>query len=181
MRRRLDLAASLVRQPRVIFLDEPTTGLDPRSRQQMWSLVGELTVGGVTVFLTTQYLEEADRLAHRIAVLDRGSIVAQGSPSELKSAAGGGRRLALRCTDTTAYQAIDRRAGARAAQRDPFALTMAVIYRGGAAGIRALLDELDPGRDRIADFSIRTATLDDVFMTLTGHEATALESETTDD
>jgi ABC-2 type transport system ATP-binding protein len=179
MRRRLDLAASLVGRPRVVFLDEPTTGLDPRSRQQMWSLVGDLTEAGVTVFLTTQYLEEADRLAERIAVLDRGAIVAQGTAAELKARVGE-RRVALRCGDRAAYEAVAGRAGGRALARDPSALTVEVAHTGGAAGIRRLLDELDPGRCEIADLSTRSASLDDAFLTLTGHAAsTTSESEPT--
>jgi ABC-2 type transport system ATP-binding protein len=180
MRRRLDLAASLVATPEVIFLDEPTTGLDPRSRQHMWSLVGELTVAGVTVFLTTQYLDEADRLADRIAVLDRGGIVAEGTAAELKATVGG-QRLELRCADGAAYEAVERLAGGRAVLRDPATQTIAVAYEGGGSGIRALLDELDPDRGRIAEFSVRTASLDDVFMNLTGHTAIDPESEPTDD
>jgi ABC-2 type transport system ATP-binding protein len=165
--------------PRVIFLDEPTTGLDPRSRRQMWQLVGDLTMAGVTVFLTTQYLEEADRLADRIAVLDRGRIAAEGTATELKSAVGG-QRLELRCADADSYDAIERRA-AGAARRDRSELSLSVPLPGGAAAVRALLDELDPDRRGVADFSVRTASLDDVFMTLTGHAAANPESETTDD
>jgi ABC-2 type transport system ATP-binding protein len=180
MRRRLDLAASLVAPPQVLFLDEPTTGLDPRSRRQMWSLVGELTVAGVTVFLTTQYLEEADRLADRIALLDRGSVVAEGTAAELKATVGG-QRLELRCADDASYDAVERLTAGRAVLREPAALTIGVAYQGGAPRMRALLDELDPDRCRITDFSVCTASLDDVFLTLTGHPATGPESEPTDD
>ena len=180
MRRRLDLAASLLAAPQVIFLDEPTTGLDPRSRQHMWSLVGELTMAGVTVFLTTQYLDEADQLADRIAVLDRGSIVAEGTAAELKATVGG-QRLELRCAGGAAYDAIELLAAGRVVRTVPTTLTIAVAYEGGGPGIRALLDELDPDRDRIAEFSVRTASLDDVFMKLTGHTATDPESEPIDD
>jgi ABC-2 type transport system ATP-binding protein len=177
MRRRLDLAASLVGRPQVVFLDEPTAGLDPRSRQRMWSLVGDLTGAGVTVFLTTQYLEEADRLADRIAVLDRGAIVAQGTAAELKARVGE-RRVALRCADRAAYAAVAGRAGGRALAHDPSAFTVEVAHTGGAAGIRRLLDELDPGRCEIADLSTRSASLDDAFLTLTGRAAsTPSESE----
>ena len=180
MRRRLDLAASLLAAPQVIFLDEPTTGLDPRSRQHMWSLVGELTMAGVTVFLTTQYLDEADQLADRIAVLDRGSIVAEGTAAELKATVGG-QRLELRCAGGAAYDAIELLAAGRVVRTVPTTLTIAVAYEGGGPGIRTLLDELDPDRDRIAEFSVRTASLDDVFMKLTGHTATDPESEPIDD
>jgi ABC-2 type transport system ATP-binding protein len=179
MRRRLDLAASLMRRPHVLFLDEPTTGLDPRSRRQLWSLVGSLVTDGVTVFLTTQYLDEADTLADRIAVLDRGRIVAEGSASELKAAVAG-RRLVIRAVDSGAIDALTRAAGARVVDRDPALLTLGIACDGEGAAVRALLDELDPDRSRIADFSVRTATLDDVFLTLTGHTTTA-ESEAIDD
>src|SRR5215470_12815926 len=118
MRRRLDIAASLVGRPSVIFLDEPTTGLDPRSRLAMWEVVGELVRTGVTVFLTTQYLEEADRLAGRVAVLDGGQVVAEGTPAELKSRVAG-QRLALTLADARAFAAVDRLLGSRAVRRDP--------------------------------------------------------------
>ena len=189
MRRRLDLAASLMRRPHVLFLDEPTTGLDPRSRRALWGLVRSLVSDGVTVFLTTQYLDEADALADRIAVLDRGRIVAEGSAAELKAAVAG-RRLVVRAVDREAFEAVARArcagrrcpAGARvrAVEHDPGLLTVGIACEGEGAAVRALLDELDPDRSRIADFSVRTATLDDVFLTLTGH-TTTVESESTDD
>ena len=179
MRRRLDLAASLMRRPHVLFLDEPTTGLDPRSRRQLWGLVGSLVADGVTVFLTTQYLDEADALSDRIAVLDRGRIVAEGSASELKATVAG-RRLVIRAVDSGAFDAVARAAGARVVDRDRALLTLGIACEGEGAVARALLDELDPDRTRIADFSVRTATLDDVFLTLTGHTTTA-ESEAIDE
>ena len=179
MRRRLDLAASLMRRPRVLFLDEPTTGLDPRSRRRLWNLVGTLVSDGVTVFLTTQYLDEADALADRIAVLDRGRIVAEGSAAELKETVAG-RRLVVRAVDADAFDAVARSAGGRVVERDPGLLTLDIACEREGAAVRALLDELDPDRSRITDFSVRTASLDDVFLTLTGHTAT-VESESTDD
>jgi ABC-2 type transport system ATP-binding protein len=179
MRRRLDLAASLMRPPRVLFLDEPTTGLDPRSRRALWSVVGSLVSDGVTVFLTTQYLDEADALADRIAVLDRGRIVAEGSAAELKAAVAG-RRLVVRAVDGAACDAVARAAGARVVERNPGLLTLDVACEGEGAAVRALLDELDPDRSRIADFSVRSASLDDVFLTLTGRTAT-VESESPDE
>ncbi len=177
MRRRLDLAASLMRRPRVLFLDEPTTGLDPRSRRGLWSIVGSLVRDGVTVFLTTQYLDEADALADRIAVLDHGRIVAEGSAAELKAQVAG-RRLVMRCAGEQAFEATRARAGARVVESDPGLMTLAVGCDGGGGAVRGLLDELDPRRDAIADFSVRTASLDDVFLTLTGHPT---ESESTDE
>ncbi|MEU2162025.1 ATP-binding cassette domain-containing protein [Streptomyces sp. NPDC019208] len=162
MRRRLDLAAGLVGDPEVIFLDEPTTGLDPRSRQQLWEVVRALAARGATVFLTTQYLEEADQLADRIAVIDGGRIVAEGTAHDLKSQVAG-HRLDLVLSNHAAYE----RLSARAVLRAPETLTLGVPTDGTAAHVRALLDELDPGRCDVARFSLHTATLDDVFLTLT--------------
>ncbi|MFE5626286.1 ATP-binding cassette domain-containing protein [Streptomyces virginiae] len=163
MRRRLDLAASLVSRPEVIFLDEPTTGLDPRSRQDLWELVRELRADGTTVLLTTQYLEEADRLADRVAVLADGRIAAEGTPAELKARVAG-HRLDLTLTNRAAYEAL----APRAVHLAPDDLTLGVTTDGSAAHVRALLDELDPDRTAVDRFAVRTATLDDVFLTLTG-------------
>ncbi|MFD7258560.1 ATP-binding cassette domain-containing protein [Streptomyces sp. NPDC059874] len=163
MRRRLDLAASLVSRPEVIFLDEPTTGLDPRSRQDLWDLVRELRADGTTVLLTTQYLEEADRLADRVAVLADGRVAAEGTPAELKSRVDG-HRLDLTLTDRTAYEAL----APRAVHLEPEELTLGLATDGTAAHVRALLDELDPDRTAVDRFAVRTATLDDVFLALTG-------------
>ncbi|MFD3575151.1 ABC transporter ATP-binding protein [Streptomyces sp. NPDC058644] len=162
MRRRVDLAAGLVGDPQIIFLDEPTTGLDPRSRQEMWEVVRDLTAQGTTVFLTTQYLEEADQLADHIAVLHEGVIVAEGSPSALKSLVSGHR---LDATIKTHHAYI--RLTERATHHSPETLTLGFPTDGTAAGVRDLLDELDPDRTDLATFTLRTATLDDVFLTLT--------------
>jgi ABC-2 type transport system ATP-binding protein len=167
MRRRLDLAASLVGRPSVIFLDEPSAGLDPSSRQRLWQVIASLAASGVTVFLTTQYLEEADRLADRIAVLDAGRLVAEGTAAELKQRVVA-RRLDLTCPDTTAFAEVSRYFGERAVHLDPAGLTVGVATDGSAAQVRALLDAADPGRCLIADFAVHGATLDDVFLTLTG-------------
>ncbi len=163
MRRRLDLAASLVSRPEVIFLDEPTTGLDPRSRQDLWELVRELRADGTTVLLTTQYLEEADRLADRVVVLADGRIAAEGTPTELKARVAG-HRLDLTLTTQAAYDAL----APRAVHLAPDELTLGVATDGSAGHVRALLDELDPDRTTVDRFAVRTATLDDVFLTLTG-------------
>jgi ABC-2 type transport system ATP-binding protein len=183
MRRRLDLACSLVSDPEVIFLDEPTTGLDPRSRQAVWSLVTGLAAASVTVFLTTQYLEEADVLADRIAVLDEGRVVAEGTADELKREVAG-ERLELRLTDANAFDHAVAGLGERALNPDRDGLTVGVAIDRGAPEVRALLDELDPERAAVADFEVRRASLDDVFMTLTGHHTTSAsastESESTD-
>jgi ABC-2 type transport system ATP-binding protein len=170
MRRRLDLAASLVARPLVLFLDEPTTGLDPRSRQAMWGVIGELVDGGTTVFLTTQYLDEADRLADRIAVIDGGRIVAEGTAAELKQRVAGAR-LDLTLADRCAYDGVDAALGDRVVHRDAPRLMLGVRTDGSAAQVRGLLDEIDSGRAAVSSFAIHRATLDDVFLALTGHAA----------
>ncbi|MEU0370410.1 ATP-binding cassette domain-containing protein [Streptomyces sp. NPDC006283] len=162
MRRRLDLAAGLVGDPGVVFLDEPTTGLDPRSRQELWQVVRDLSGRGTTVFLTTQYLEEADRLADRIAVMDGGRVIAEGTAGELKARVGG-HRLDLVFADSAAY----RRHEARAVHRSPETLTLGLPTSGTAAEVRALLDEIDPARSDVTRFCLHTTTLDDVFLSLT--------------
>ncbi|GGQ06073.1 daunorubicin resistance protein DrrA family ABC transporter ATP-binding protein [Streptomyces roseolilacinus] len=178
MRRRLDLAAGLVGEPEVVFLDEPTTGLDPRSRQELWRVVRDLAEGGAAVFLTTQYLEEADRLADRVAVMDGGRVVAEGTAESLKSRVAG-HRLDVVATDAAAYERLAAKAGtltrAHAAptadpgpRRSPESLTLGVPTDGGAPSVRALLDALDPDGTDVARFAVRTATLDDVFLALTG-------------
>ncbi|MFF0740873.1 ATP-binding cassette domain-containing protein [Streptomyces sp. NPDC004111] len=164
MRRRLDLAASLVTDPSVLFLDEPTTGLDPRSRQELWQMVRELSGRGTTVFLTTQYLEEADRLADRIALIDGGRIVAEGTAAELKSHVSG-HRLDLTLASRAAHDRVA--ALGIATHQDPAALLVGIPTDGTAAHVRSLLDALDPDGADIASFALHTATLDDVFLALT--------------
>ena len=171
MRRRLDLAVGLTGQPSVVFLDEPTTGLDLRSRQSMWQVIGELAGRGGTVFLTTQYLEEADRLADRIAVVDGGRVVAEGTPAELKQQAAD-QRLDLMLAGPSFFAGLARKLGARAIHLDQGSLTIGIATDGSAAHVRALLDELDPGGGAVRRFTVHTATLDDVFLALTGHAAT---------
>jgi ABC-2 type transport system ATP-binding protein len=170
MRRRLDLAAGLVGRPAVLFLDEPTTGLDPRSRLALWQIVTGLAASGVTVFLTTQYLEEADRLADRIAVLDGGRVVADGTPAQLKRQVGT-QRLDLEVADAAAFDEVARRLDDRVVRRDRGRLTIGVATDGSAAQVRALLDEVDPARRAVDRFAVQRATLDDVFLALTGHPA----------
>jgi ABC-2 type transport system ATP-binding protein len=171
MRRRLDLAASLTGTPSVIFLDEPTTGLDLPSRQALWRVIGGLAETGVTVFLTTQYLEEADLLASRIAVIDGGRVVADGTPADLKKLIAG-QRLDLVLADGAAFDAAARLAGDRAVTADPGSLTIGVSCEGTASEVRALLDEFDPDRSAVRSFSVHTTTLDDVFLALTSRPAT---------
>jgi ABC-2 type transport system ATP-binding protein len=168
MRRRLDLAASLVGSPEVMFLDEPSTGLDPRSRRALWEVISDMTRNGVTVLLTTQYLEEADQLAAEVAVIDRGRIVAQGTPDALKQRVTG-QRLVIRATDLAGFRAVSELLGERATQPDRQELTLAIPTNGGATEVRALLDEVDPDRVNVESFAVESATLDDVFLALTGH------------
>ncbi|MDH2425894.1 ATP-binding cassette domain-containing protein [Sphaerisporangium sp. TRM90804] len=170
MRRRLDLAASLVGEPSVIFLDEPTTGLDPRSRQEVWDIVTELAGSGVTVFLTTQYLEEADRLAGQIAVIDGGRLVAEGTAAQLKQRVAG-ERLDLTLAGPEAYERVAALLEPRIVRRDPGRLLIGVSTTGTAQDVRDLLDGVDPSRRLVDRFAVHTASLDDVFMTLTGHNA----------
>ncbi|PZF94922.1 ATP-binding cassette domain-containing protein [Micromonospora deserti] len=167
--RRLDLAMTLVGNPRLIFLDEPTTGLDPRSRHAMWQIVRELVAEGVTVFLTTQYLEEADQLADRIAVLDHGRIVVEGTPDELKRRIPGGHLL-LRFTEPDTLHAAA--AVLDTAHRDDDALTLQVPSDGDVASLRAVLNTLDRVRAEPDHLTIHTPDLDDVFFAFTGAPAT---------
>jgi ABC-2 type transport system ATP-binding protein len=169
MRRKLDLAMTLVGSPEIIFLDEPTTGLDPRSRRTMWDIVRGLVADGVTIFLTTQYLEEADQLANRIAVLDQGRVVAQGTPSDLKRQVPGSH-VRLRFANV-----LDLDAAARllpSSTRDDEDLTLRVPSDGGLKSLRALLGQLDEYAINAEDFSVHTPDLDDVFLALTGHANT---------
>jgi ABC-2 type transport system ATP-binding protein len=166
MRRRLDLAMTLMGDPRLIFLDEPTTGLDPRSRRTMWQIIGELAADGVTIFLTTQYLDEADRLADRVAVLDQGRIVADGTPAELKRRIPGGH-VELQFADPVAL----RRAAALLDLTLPAdeRLALQVPGDGSVASVRGLLDRLNDAQVEVERLSIHTPDLDDVFFAVTGH------------
>ena len=165
MRRRLDLAMTLVGDPRIIFLDEPTAGLDPRSRRTTWEIVGGLVAGGVTIFLTTQYLEEADELADRIALLDHGKLVAEGTADELKRRIPGGH-VRLQFTDADGLEAAARTLGE--AVRDDEALSLQVPSDGSVDALRALIDRLDEARIKVDGLSVHTPDLDDVFLALTG-------------
>jgi len=169
MRRKLDLAMTLVGRPQIIFLDEPTTGLVPRSRRTMWDIIRELVADGVTIFLTTQYLEEADQLADRVAVLDQGRLVAQGTPSDLKRQAPGSH-VRLRFTNDLELDAAARLLNG--STRDDEDLTLRVPSDGGAKSLRALLNELDEHSIEVEEFSVHTPDLDDGFLALTGHAST---------
>jgi ABC-2 type transport system ATP-binding protein len=177
MRRRLDLAMTLMGDPRLIFLDEPTAGLDPRSRRTMWQIIRDLVAGGVTIFLTTQYLEEADELADRIALLDHGRIVAEGRADELKRRIPGGHVL-LHFADPAALDTAARvlsartgtgtRAGTGADTRNEAALTLQVPSDGDAGSLRTLLNDLHQAGADAAQVSVHTPDLDDVFFAFTG-------------
>ncbi|WP_280401174.1 ATP-binding cassette domain-containing protein [Nocardia carnea] len=169
MRRKLDLAMTLVTRPEIVFLDEPTTGLDPRSRRTMWEIVRNLTDDGVTIFLTTQYLEEADQLADRIAVLDQGRIVAEGTAAELKRRVPGSH-IRLRFTHGTALDAAAR--ALPGSTPDDEALTLRVPGDGGSKSLRRILDRLDEHALEAAEVTVHTPDLDDVFLSLTGHATT---------
>jgi ABC-2 type transport system ATP-binding protein len=169
MRRRLDLAMTLVGDPRIIFLDEPTTGLDPRSRHTMWQIIRDLVTDGVTIFLTTQNLEEADQLADRIAVLDQGKLVAEGTPDELKRLVAGGH-IRLQFVDINGLESAAR--ALSGSSRDDDALTLQVPSDGGVRSLRAVLDQLDVESIEVDTLSIHTPDLDDVFFALTSHPTT---------
>jgi ABC-2 type transport system ATP-binding protein len=182
MRRRLDFSASLVFSPPVLFLDEPTTGLDPRSRLAMWDIIGELVSGGTTLLLTTQYLDEADRLADRIAVVDAGRVIAEGTSGELKARVGGER------LEITVAQGDGLEDAARVLERDTHGdggvrvdaergyLVATVV--GGAGLLAAVVRDLDTAGVRVDELGLHRPTLDDVFLTLTGHAA---EPDATED
>ncbi|MEU7745647.1 ATP-binding cassette domain-containing protein [Nonomuraea sp. NPDC049158] len=166
MRRKLDLAMTLVGDPQIIFLDEPTTGLDPRSRRTMWEIIRELVAEGTTIFLTTQYLEEADQLADRIAVLDQGRLVAEGTADELKRRIPGSH-VRLRFTDRHALDVAAR--VLHESTRHDDELTLRVPGDGGVRSLRALIDRLDAHSLEVEELSVHTPDLDDVFLALTGH------------
>ncbi|MCA6093243.1 ATP-binding cassette domain-containing protein [Streptomyces cinnamoneus] len=177
MRRRLDLAAALVVSPPVMFMDEPTTGLDPRNRQQLWEVIQELVAGGTTLLLTTQYLEEADHLAHDICVIDHGRVIARGTSDQLKARTGGERVELVVHEREHIAPALDvmRAFGKGEATVEQHTRKVIVPVSGGAKLLAEVIRELDTRGIEIDDIGLRRPTLDDVFISLTGHVAEAAE------
>jgi ABC-2 type transport system ATP-binding protein len=173
MRRRLDIAASLIARPRVLFLDEPTTGLDPRSRLGMWEFIADLVHDGTTILLTTQYLEEADRLADRMVVIDKGQVIARGTADELKAQVGGERlELTVRTVDQLGVVTdVLRPLGQGEAHADPQTRRLSVPVTGGTDTLAEALRRLSGTDVEVLDIGLRRPDLDDVFLTLTGHSA----------
>jgi len=170
MRRRLDLAASLIVQPKVLFLDEPTTGLDPRGRQEMWGVIQELVKGGVTLLLTTQYLEEADQLADEIAVIDHGKVIARGTSDALKKQVGGERlEITVESADIAKTQEIVSRISTSAIHTD--IRTISAPVTTGSIALMDALRSLDEAKIHPLDIALKRPSLDDVFLSLTGHVA----------
>jgi ABC-2 type transport system ATP-binding protein len=170
MRRRLDLAASLIVKPKILFLDEPTTGLDPRGRQDMWQVIQELVKGGVTLLLTTQYLEEADQLADEIAVIDRGTVIARGTSDALKKQVGGERlEITVENEDISVAQAIVARISGNATHTD--LRTISAPVQTGSVALMETLRALDDAKIHPLDIGLKRPSLDDVFLSLTGHVA----------
>jgi ABC-2 type transport system ATP-binding protein len=170
MRRRLDLAASLIVQPKVLFLDEPTTGLDPRGRQEMWQVIQELVKGGVTLLLTTQYLEEADQLADEIAVIDHGKVIARGTSDALKKQVGGERlEITVESADIAKTQEIVSRISTSAIHTD--IRTISAPVTTGSIALMDALRSLDEAKIHPLDIALKRPSLDDVFLSLTGHVA----------
>jgi ABC-2 type transport system ATP-binding protein len=176
MRRRLDLAMSLIASPPIIFLDEPTTGLDPRSRLTMWDMIKKLVEGGTTILLTTQYMDEADQLADDIVVIDSGKVIAKGTPDSLKARVGSDRleiTISKKSDLETAKKAID----GKSLQVDEEKYMLSIATKGGIAELKKVLAKLEEAKVQVESVELRRPTLDDVFLTLTGHAATKETSE----
>jgi len=179
MRRRLDLAGALVARPQVLFLDEPTTGLDPRSRADMWEVIGDLVAGGTTLLLTTQYMEEADRLADNIVVVDHGKVIAEGSADQLKAQIGGERLEVVVAPSARLDEVRDllRALGSGEVSVDSHTRRLSVPVTGGTRALIEALRQLDDAGVDVQDVGLRRPTLDDVFLTLTGHTTVAEDED----
>jgi ABC-2 type transport system ATP-binding protein len=171
MRRRLDLAMSLIASPPIIFLDEPTTGLDPRSRMTMWSMIKKLAEGGTTILLTTQYMEEADQLADNIVVIDNGKVIAEGTANTLKGQVGSDR-LELTISKKSSFEAAQKAIDGEQLQADKENRTLSIAAKDGVAKLRQILQRLDDAKIQVDNVSLHRPTLDDVFLSLTGHDTT---------
>jgi ABC-2 type transport system ATP-binding protein len=171
MRRRLDLAMSLIAVPPIIFLDEPTTGLDPRSRLTLWEIIKKLAKSGITIVLTTQYMDEADHLADRIVVIDGGKVIAEGSSDSLKSKIGSDR-LELTISKKSNFDKAKKIIDGKSLQSDADRRTISVAAKGGASKVRIILEKLEAEKIDVETISLHRPTLDDVFLTLTGHAVT---------
>lgn len=176
MRRRLDLAVSLIAKPPIIFLDEPTTGLDPRSRLVMWDIIRSLMKSGTTILLTTQYLEEADQLADKIIVIDGGKVIAEGTATELKSKVGNDR-LELTLADKESYQKAVHALGKRIVDANDRELTVTTIIKDNNRDVRETLELLQQAKSRVTSLNVHKPTLDDVFLALTGSKQAATTEE----
>ena len=168
MRRRLDLAMSLIASPPIIFLDEPTTGLDPRSRLAMWAMIKKLVEGGTTILLTTQYMDEADHLADEIVVIDHGKVIAEGTADQLKAKIGSDR-LEIAISEKSDFAAAQKAVGSRKLQADPERRVLSLATKGGVNELKQVLDRLDTAKISVESVELRRPTLDDVFLSLTGH------------
>jgi ABC-2 type transport system ATP-binding protein len=177
MRRRLDLAMSLIASPPIIFLDEPTTGLDPRSRLTMWSIIKQLAEDGKTILLTTQYMEEADQLADNIVVIDHGKVIAEGTSQTLKSQIGSDR-LELTIAKKSSFDAAAKAIGGKDLQADPEGRVLSIATKAGVKTLQQVLERLDKAKISVDSISMHSPTLDDVFLSLTGRD-TAKKAETT--
>lgn len=168
MRRKLDLAMSMVASPPILFLDEPTTGLDPRSRMAMWETIELLAKNGITILLTTQYMEEADRLADNIVVIDDGKVIAEGTADELKSKLGSDR-LEVTISQRSSFEKAEQVINSKSLQSDPDQRTLSIATKGGIKEVKAALQKLEDAKIDVENLSMHRPTLDDVFLTLTGH------------
>lgn len=177
MRRRLDLAMSLIAGPQIIFLDEPTTGLDPRSRMAMWEMIKKLVKNGTTVLLTTQYMEEADHLADEIIVIDNGKVIAEGTATQLKAKVGSDR-LEITIAKAADFESAAQVVGSKNLQLDQERRVLSLATKGGVKDLKTVLDKLEKAKISVESVELRRPTLDDVFLSLTGHGASAKATET---